>query len=120
MRDGPLMRWVEVEVRGEDRQALRIRRLDRDYAAALEPAGGQSDHLRQLERLNMLNNLRAEDAVERGFGQVLQVGEQVGLFGIESLLAAERDGPVREVDSLRRNAQVPHHLQELTAPASEV
>ena len=35
MRDGARVRGIEIEMRGEDRQALRVGRLDGDHAAAL-------------------------------------------------------------------------------------
>ena len=56
---------------GEDRQAFRIGRLDRQHARrAASFARRQPDHLRQALRRQMLHHLRAEDAVERRVRQV--------------------------------------------------
>ena len=68
----------------------------------------------------MLHYLRAEDAVERGFGQVLQVYEQVGGLRIETLVAAGGDGFLAEIDAACGNPVRPHHLQELAAPAADI
>ena len=49
----------------------------------------------------MLHHLRAEDAVERSFGQVPEVCEQVGDFGLEALGPAEGDGFLAQIDAAR-------------------
>src|SRR3954470_8775038 len=118
MRYRALVRRVQVEVRGEDRQALRIRCLDSDDAAALEAARRQSDHLGQALRRDVLHYLRAEDTVERRFGQGRKVLEEVGLLRLQSLVPAEGNRFLAEIDAARGDAQLPHGLQKLAAPAA--
>src|SRR5215470_757379 len=68
----------------------------------------------------MLDHLRAEDAVERCLGQILQVPEEIRDLSIEPLMPAHRDALLAEVDALRRDARGAHHFEELATSASNV
>src|SRR5579864_523512 len=64
-RDRPRVSRIQIKVRSENRQALRVGSLDRQDAAGSQAAGAQPYHLRQAFRRQMLHHLRTEDAVER-------------------------------------------------------
>ena len=76
-------------MRGEDGQALRVRRLDGEHAAAAQFRACETDQFRNALRRKVLDNLRGLDSIERGVWKIVQVSEKVGRFGVQAFGAAE-------------------------------
>ena len=83
------MRGIQIEMRGEDGQALRVRRLDGEHAAAAQFRACETDQFRNALRRKVLDNLRGIDSIESGVWKIVEIREKVGRFGVEAFSAAE-------------------------------
>ena len=64
--NGARVSRIQIEVRGEDREALGIRSLDEWQTVSGKFGGRRANELRDLFRREMLDDLSAEDAIQHG------------------------------------------------------
>ena len=114
------MRGVEIEVRGEDGEALGIRRFNDEDAAGREARVGEADELGDAGRFEMLDDLRAEDAVEREFGGGGEEFEEVGVRDVEVVAAAVGDELFAVFDAAGGDAVLGEQREEFAAAAAEI
>src|SRR5439155_1440133 len=83
-------------------------------------------HPRQLEeadhagRVEVLDDLRAEDAPQGGLGEPGQVLEDVLPASVEGSLPTRRDHRLAHVHAVPRDTRTPQQVQELAASTAQV
>src|SRR4051794_17494921 len=98
MGDRARVSGIEIEMAGEDGEAFRVRRFDREQAATRQLLRRQANHLGQAEGWQMLDYLATENAAERAVREVAEISEQVRPFHVEPFAAADRDALFAEID----------------------
>ena len=68
----------------------------------------------------MLDDLSAVGATERAVRKRFQIREHIGLFDIETLGTAQRDGFATLIDTASREAGLFRGFQKLAAPAADI
>src|SRR5262245_36022097 len=111
---------VEIEGMGEHRDTLGIRRLEDRHAARRELASHEVHEGDDTRWRKVLDELRAEDTVERAVGLLLEKGEGIAMDDVEALRAAMRDVVEIEVHAAPPRAVLSQQLEKLPAAATDV
>ena len=115
------MRRVQIKMRRENRQAFRIRRLDRQQRPALHLPRQQIDQIRQPFRRQMLHHLRTIHAAERHIRQAFQISKTTPPAPPSAPSTGRRDRiPRSDRCRARRMPRLARDFQKFPAPAAQV
>lgn len=114
------MRWVEIEVRGEDGKALGVGRFGEKAGARFQLGRGQLHQTQHSGRRQMFGHLGAEQAAERAVRKRFEIGKEVCLFDGKPLLTAQRREFRRGFHAASGDACIAEQAEELAASAADV
>ena len=97
-----------------------IRRLEDEHAARPELPVAEVDELDDPKGVEVLDDLRGEDAAERIIGKRAEVGKGVVRADVQSLFPAQKDHVEVEIHAAGPDATLSHQLEELSSAAPDV
>ena len=110
-----------ADVAVEERDpAGRVQRLEHEAPARAELVERELEEPQQVARLQVLDDLRGEDAAERGVGQRRRVADGVRFGDVEAARAADLRHLVIQIDAARADAARGEQIEELAAAAADV
>lgn len=119
-REGMAVGGIQIEVSGENGEALRIGSFDEKTSVPSQDARGETEEVGEAMGRQMFDHLSAEQAVERGVRLRWEPVEQVGCLSGKTLAAAEGDGLFAEVHTVPRDAGFAEELEKFAATAAEI
>ena len=112
--------WIEIEVRSENRQTLRVGSLERHDAPGIERLGRQTDQHRHSFRRHMFDDLRTEDPIERRVVCCQGLESIFRLFGRQTLLVAIATSSALSSIPSAGHVGFSHQLEKLASPQPHV
>ena len=116
----PHVRDVAHVALEEGEPAGHVDGLQRQHAAGAQHLAGPLQETHQVVRLEVLHDLRREDAAEALVLEPLQVRQGVALARVEPALPAFLDHLVVDVEAAGAHALLAQQVEELAAPAPDV
>jgi hypothetical protein len=106
-----------VEKRGP---ARRVQRLEHDRRARLQFVRRQLEKAEQVARLQVLDDLRREQAADRRVGLAFEIPDEIPFGDVEPPRAADFDHLVIEIQPAPGDPFRLQQVEELAAPAADV